>query len=164
MPSASVWIAHFPSPLGRITLASDGDALTGLWFDGQTYYASTLTGTEQEADLPVFTQAAEWLDAYFSGRDPGFTPPLHLIGSPFRQAVWELLLTIPYGETTTYGILAKRFAILTGRPVPAAQAIGGAVAHNPVSLIVPCHRVIGADRENAYSVDSFASRTSLQYN
>lgn len=145
MPSASVWIAHSPSPLGRITLASDGDALTGLWFDGQTYYASTLTGTEQETDLPVFAQAAEWLDAYFSGRDPGFTPPLHLTGSPFRQAVWELLLTIPYGETTTYGILAKRFAILTGRPVPAAQAIGGAVAHNPVSLIVPCHRVIGAD-------------------
>ena len=146
MPSASVWIAHSPSPLGRITLASDGDALTGLWFDGQTYYASTLTGTEQETDLPVFAQAAEWLDAYFSGRDPGFTPPLHLTGSPFRQAVWELLLTIPYGETTTYGILAKRFAIQTGRPVPAAQAIGGAVAHNPVSLIVPCHRVIGVDR------------------
>lgn len=146
MPSASVWIAHSPSPLGRITLASDGDALTGLWFDGQTYYASTLTGTEQETDLPVFAQAAEWLDAYFSGRDPGFTPPLHLTGSPFRQAVWEMLLMIPYGETTTYGILAKRFAILTGRPVPAAQAIGGAVAHNPVSLIVPCHRVIGADR------------------
>ena len=146
MPSASVWIAHSPSPLGRITLASDGDALTGLWFDGQTYYASTLTGTEQETDLPVFAQAAEWLDAYFSGRDPGFTPPLHLIGSPFRQTVWELLLTIPYGETTTYGILAKRFAILTGRPAPAAQAIGGAVAHNPISLIVPCHRVIGADR------------------
>lgn len=146
MPSASVWIAHSPSPLGRITLASNGDALTGLWFDGQTYYASTLTGTEQETDLPVFAQAAEWLDAYFSGRDPGFTPPLHLTGSPFRQAVWEMLLMIPYGETTTYGILAKRFAILTGRPVPAAQAIGGAVAHNPVSLIVPCHRVIGADR------------------
>ena len=126
-------------------MASDGEALTGLWFDGQTYYAGTLTGTEQEADLPVFTQAAKWLDTYFSGRDPGFTPPLHLTGSPFRQAVWELLLTIPFGETTTYGALAKRFAAQTNKPVPAAQAIGGAVAHNPVSLIVPCHRVIGAD-------------------
>ena len=126
-------------------MASDGEALTGLWFDGQTYYAGTLTGTEQEADLPVFTQAAKWLDTYFSGRDPGFTPPLHLTGSPFRQAVWELLLTIPFGETTTYGALAKRIVAQTNKPAPAAQAIGGAVGHNPVSLIVPCHRVIGAD-------------------
>ena len=126
-------------------MAGDEDALTGLWFEGQTYYASTLIGTEQEAALPVFVQTAAWLDKYFGSQDPGFTPPLHLTGSPFRQTVWELLLTIPYGKTTTYGMLAQRFAELTGRPVPAAQAIGGAVAHNPVSLIVPCHRVIGAD-------------------
>ena len=145
MLSASRWISYYSSPLGRITMASDGDALTGLWFEGQTYYASTMTGTEQETDLSVFSQAATWLDIYFSGRDPGFTPPLRFTGSLFRQAVWELLLTIPYGETTTYGSLAKRIAIKTGKPAPAAQAVGGAVAHNPISLIVPCHRVIGAD-------------------
>ena len=89
-------------------MASDGDALTGLWFEGQTHYASTMTGTEQETDLSVFSQTATWLDIYFNGRDPGFMPPLHFTGSLFRQAVWELLLTIPYGETTTYGSLAKR--------------------------------------------------------
>ncbi len=126
-------------------MASDGDALTGLWFEGQTHYASTMTGTEQETDLSVFSQTATWLDIYFNGRDPGFMPPLHFTGSLFRQAVWELLLTIPYGETTTYGALAKRIAAKTDKPVPAAQAVGGAVAHNPISLIVPCHRVIGAD-------------------
>ena len=126
-------------------MASDGDALTGLWFEGQTHYASTMTGTEQETDLSVFSQTATWLDIYFNGRDPGFMPPLHFTGSLFRQAVWELLLTIPYGETTTYGALAKRIAAKTDKPVPAAQAVGGAVAHNPISLIVPCHRVTGAD-------------------
>ena len=126
-------------------MASDGDALTGLWFEGQAHYASTMTGTEQETDLSVFSQTATWLDIYFNGRDPGFMPPLHFTGSLFRQAVWELLLTIPYGETTTYGALAKRIAAKTDKPVPAAQAVGGAVAHNPISLIVPCHRVIGAD-------------------
>lgn len=126
-------------------MASDGDSLTGLWFEGQTYYASTMTGTEQETDLSVFSRAATWLDIYFSGRDPGFTPPLRFTGSLFRQDVWELLLTIPYGEITTYGVLAKRIAVKTGKPAPAAQAVGGAVAHNPISLIVPCHRVIGAD-------------------
>ena len=145
MPSTSRWITHYSSPLGRITMASDGNSLTGLWFDGQTYFASTMTGSEQEADLPVFSEAAIWLNTYFSGRIPGFTPALSFTGSLFRQTVWELLLTIPYGETATYGALAKNVAIKAGMPVPAAQAVGGAVAHNPISLIVPCHRVIGAD-------------------
>ena len=145
MLSTSGWISYYSSPLGRMTMASNGNALTGLWFEGQTYYASTLTGNEQEANLSVFTQTAAWLDAYFSGRTPGFTPMLYLTGSPFRQIVWRLLLTIPFGETTTYGALARQVAAQTGRPLPAAQAIGSAVAHTPVSLIVPCHRVIGAD-------------------
>ena len=136
---------HFASPLGGITLASDGEALTGLWFDGQKYFADTLLPAHEEKDLPVFGQAARWLDLYFRGQVPGFTPPLCLRGSPFRRAVWALLLQIPYGETRTYGELAAQIAAQMGLPSMSAQAVGGAVGHNPVSLIVPCHRVIGAD-------------------
>ena len=94
---------YYHSPLGRITLASDGEALTGLWFDGQKHYAETLDREHGESDLPVFAEAERWLDLYFNGEDPGFTPRLCLRGTPFRKAVWETLLTIPYGETVTYG-------------------------------------------------------------
>ncbi len=136
---------HYASPLGGITLASNGEGLTGLWFDGQKYFADTLAPEHTEKDLPVFGQAERWLNEYFSGRNPGFTPPLSLRGSPFRRAVWELLLQIPYGETRTYGELAAQIAAHGGLASMSAQAVGGAVGHNPVSLIVPCHRVIGAN-------------------
>ena len=131
---------HYNSPLGRMTLASDGEALTGLWFDGQEHFAETLDREQEEKDLPVFSEAEHWLDLYFSGRDPRFTPKLNLRATPFRKAVWEILLTIPYGKTVTYGEIAERMHLPRG----SARAVGGAVGHNAVSLMIPCHRVIGA--------------------
>ena len=138
------YICHYDSPLGGITLAADGAALTGLWFDGQKHFGATLSANPIEKQHPVFQETKRWLDIYFSGRDPAFTPPLHLRATPFRRAVWEILLTIPYGRTTTYGAIAARLAGLTGERV-SARAVGGAVGHNAISLIIPCHRVIGAD-------------------
>lgn len=132
------------SPLGPITLSGDGEALTGLWFQGQKYFGSTLSGREEEGSLPVFDRTEEWLELYFSGRDPGFLPPLRPQGTPFRRAVWELLLTIPYGQTVTYGQLAQELAGRTGRGSMSARAVGGAVGRNPISLLIPCHRVLGA--------------------
>jgi len=134
----------YPSPLGGITLASDGTALTGLWFDGQAHFASTLPAEHEERTLPVFRQAEQWLDVYFSGRAPDFTPPLHLRGTPFQRAVWDLLLEIPFGRTVTYGELAARLAKQRGADRMSARAVGAAVGRNPISLIVPCHRVVGA--------------------
>jgi len=133
-----------PSPLGPLTLASDGAAITGLWLAGQKYFASTLDIHASPApDLPVFGQAAAWLDAYFSKAPLPAMPPLAPSGSPFRQAVWALLRKIPYGATTTYGALAQA---LRARGIAAApQAVGGAVGHNPISILIPCHRVVGAD-------------------
>lgn len=139
------YTSHYRSPLGNITLASDGEALTGLWFDGQRYFAAGLDPKHSEYKLPVFDDTRRWLDNYFSGKTPDFTPPLHLIGSPFRQHVWTELLRIPHGRVTTYRHLAKLIGIAsTGGPM-SARAVGGAVGHNPVSLIVPCHRVVGTD-------------------
>ena len=130
--------ASYLSPLGAITLASDGKALTGLWFDGQKYFGSTLPQQAETGDCPVFAQAKRWLDSYFAGEKPGFTPPLHWMTTPFRRAVWEILLTVPYGCTTTYGQIAAQLADRMGKP-QSAQAVGGAVGHNPI------HRVVGAD-------------------
>ena len=138
------YMTSYRSPLGAITLASDGEALTGLWFDGQKYFGSTLPQQAETGDCPVFTQAKRWLDSYFAGEEPDFTPPLHWTATPFRSAVWEILLTIPYGCTMTYGQIAAQLADRMGKP-QSAQAVGGAVGHNPISLIVPCHRVVGAD-------------------
>ena len=135
------YIQHYDSPLGGITLASGGEKLSGLWFDGQKHFAETLSAEHSEKELPVLAETKCWLDLYFSGRIPDFTPPLELRGTAFRRAVWEILLSIPYGRTVTYGEIAGRIAGRHG----AAQAVGGAVSHNPVSLIIPCHRVIGAD-------------------
>ena len=136
---------HYDSPLGGITLAGDGDALTGLWFDGQEHFAETLSAGHEARNLPVLDETVRWLDLYFSGKDPGFTPAVEMRGTPFRKAVWEILLTIPYGRTTTYGQIAERIAEQTGVRRMSAQAVGGAVGHNAFALIVPCHRVVGAD-------------------
>ena len=138
------YIHRYASPLGGITLASDGSALTGLWFDGQKYFAAALSPDREEKMLPVFAEAERWLNCYFNGSIPDFTPPLRPRDTPFRLLVWEALLAVPYGQTVTYGQLAQRLSVRTGRPV-SARAVGGAVGHNPVSLIIPCHRVIGAD-------------------
>ena len=139
------YIQTYSSPLGNLRMASDGEALVGLWFEGQRHYGDTLKPEAVEARLPVFDQAVRWLDLYFGGEIPDFTPPLHLRGTAFRRQVWELLLQVPYGETSTYGALARLLAEQTGRPAgQLARAVGGAVARNPVSLIVPCHRILAA--------------------
>ena len=139
------YTAHYDSPLGGITLSSDGEALLGLWFDGQKLFASTLAPDHEARALPVFDLAKRWLEVYFSGRAPGFTPPLRMVSTAFRRAVWNILLAIPFGRTMTYGEVAAELARREGLPRMSAQAVGGAVGHNPISLIVPCHRVIGAD-------------------
>lgn len=135
----------YASPLGAITLASDGAALTGLWFQGQKYEARGLDREHAARSLPVFDVARRWLDIYFSGAAPDFTPPLRFYGTAFQQAVWRLLTDIPYGETSSYGALARRLAAAQGRERVSARAVGGAVGKNPISIIVPCHRVLGAD-------------------
>lgn len=136
---------HYDSPLGGITIASDGNALTGLWFDGQKYYADTLDKDHEEALLPVFEEADRWLDEYFSGKIPDFTPATIVRGSDFRRRVCRILLEIPYGETRTYGDIAQQIAAERGLSKMSAQAVGGAVGRNPISLIIPCHRVVGAN-------------------
>ena len=138
------YTCHYDSPLGGLTLAGDGTVLTGLWFDRQPVSAGMLPAGDTDPDGPVFEQTRRWLDLYFSGRDPGFTPPLLLRGTAFRRAVWDVLLTIPRGRTMTYGEIAEQIAVQTGVPRMSAQAVGGAVGHTPVLLIVPCHRVIGS--------------------
>ena len=140
------YISLYDSPLGLLTLAGDGEALSGLWFSGQKYFGSTLgKAPVQNKALPVFDRTKLWLDIYFSGKAPDFTPPLSLNTTPFRKAVWEILLTIPFGQTMTYGEIAEKMAEQMGLRHMSAQAVGGAVGHNPVSLIIPCHRVIGSD-------------------
>ena len=199
--TAMNYTAHYDSPLGGITLASDGEALTGLWFEGQKHYAVMLDPQHRECDdLSMFAETKCWLDSYFSGQVPDFTPKLAMRATPFRQAIWEILLTIPYGKTVTYGEIARRFvetfhetslqssslhnaslhgatsldtssqnaplqvtssqdalsqcSLLQGMSIQgamlakknmSAQAVGGAVGHNPIAIIIPCHRVIGAN-------------------
>lgn len=138
--------ARYQSPLGGITLASDGDALIGLWFERQKYFASTLSAeTSENPDLPVFCQTHLWLDLYFVGEIPDFTPKLKMQGSDFRKQVWKKLLEIPYGHTATYGEIARAIARENGLERMSAQAVGNAVGHNPIALIIPCHRVLGSD-------------------
>jgi len=134
------------SPIGALTLASDGDALIGLWFCGQKHDMDVLDKNhEVRDDLPVFDEARRWLHLYFSGGAPDFTPPLRMRGSSFRRRVWKILLTIPYGQTMSYGDIARIIASENGKAGMSAQAVGGAVGHNPIALIIPCHRVVGAD-------------------
>ena len=137
------YIYHYNSPLGDITLSSNSTELTGLWFDGQKRFGSTLPEKYLEKSLPIFKQTTHWLDIYFSGREPDFTPPLCIQATPFRMAVWKILLTVPFGKTITYGEVAQIVAKQQGASKMSAQAVGGAAGHNPISLIIPCHRVIG---------------------
>lgn len=134
---------HYDSPLGGTLLAADKIGLTGLWFDGQKYFARDLSDERIEQETPILAEAKRWLDIYFTGKEPDFTPPLHPIGSEFRKAVWEILLRIPYGQTTTYGEIARQLAKKQGLDRMSAQAVGGAVGHNEISIIIPCHRVVG---------------------
>ena len=139
------YINHYHSPLGTILLAADDTGLTGLWFEGQKYFAQGLDKETEEKEFSVFQTVRRWLDVYFSGQAPDFQVPLHFQGTTFQKEVWKILLSIPYGETTTYGAIAKQLAAKRGLPHLSAQAVGSAVGHNKISIIVPCHRVIGAD-------------------
>jgi len=151
-----VYVGHYDSPLGGITMASDGGALVGLWFDGQEWFRSTVGDSEECVEVPldgvvelgcdgdsgamaVLDAARRWLEEYFAGRDPGFVPAVRMIGTEFQMRVWDELMGIPYGGLRTYGEIARAVGCRS------AQAVGGAVGRNPISLIVPCHRVVGAD-------------------
>lgn len=150
-----LFLTHYASPLGPILLAADETGLTGLWFEGQKYFPSFLGVEYQEKETPVLTETVRWLDVYFSGKDPGFLPPLHPQGSPFRQTVWDILLTIPRGQTMTYGEIARRLGVRS------AQAVGGAVGHNPISILIPCHRVVGSDGSLTGYAGGFDRKTRL---
>lgn len=139
------YTSRYSSPLGSILLAADDIGLTGLWFEGQKYFAYYLHSEHEERELPVFAKAKEWLDIYFAGKEPNFDIPLHFTGTPFQNEVWEILASIPYGQTLTYGDIAKRIAAKRGIPTMSAQAVGGAVGKNEISIIVPCHRVVGSN-------------------
>ena len=136
----------YHSPLGDITMASNGEAITGLWFDGQKYFGSNLSDDSVCQKLPIFLETCHWLDIYFQGQEPDFTPALSLSGTDFRVNVWNQLKKIPYGETTTYKQIAQAIARQQNLTHMSAQAIGGAVGHNPISIIIPCHRVLGSDK------------------
>ncbi len=142
--------AQVESPIGNLTICSNGTALCGLWMEGQKYFGGTIP--EEMApvatkDDPVLTATAEWLKAYFEGGKPDLDNlPLAPIGSDFRQTVWGILKEIPYGEVTTYGQIAYEAAKRLGKEKMASLAIGGAVGHNPISIIIPCHRVVGTNR------------------
>ena len=137
------YIFRYLSPLGEMTMAGSGERLTGLWFCGQKYDRAGLESGAEEKELPVFLQTKQWLDCYFSGQEPAFTPPLLLPEPGFRRTVTELLLTVPYGHTVTYGELAREAARRRGLNRMSARAVGGAVSRNPLSILIPCHRVVG---------------------
>lgn len=140
-----IYVSRYKSQIGNILLASDEEGLTGLWFEGQKYFANTLPDERILQETEILREAKKWLDVYFTGEEPPFTPPLHPAGSTFRQAVWQLLLQIPYGQTITYGEIARRMAEVKKVPRMSAQAVGGAVGHNEISIIIPCHRVVGTN-------------------
>lgn len=137
----------YKSPIGDMLIACDGAQkhIVGLWIEGQKYFLGTLPEEPvMQGDIPILRKASNWLDAYFAGKRPEISElPLAPQGSAFRQEVWKILCEIPYGSVTTYGEIAKKMAAQMGRETMSAQAVGGAVAHNPISVIIPCHRVVG---------------------
>lgn len=139
------YTAHCPTPLGEILLACDEAGLTGLWFSGAKYYGLGLPPEHEHRETPVFQETRRWLELYFSGREPDFTPPLHMSGTPFQCAVWELLQEIPYSKTTTYGQLSRLVAARLNVGHLSARAVGGAVGRNKISILIPCHRVLGSN-------------------
>lgn len=141
----AVYTSEYLSPLGRITLACDGEFIIGLWFNQQRHFGNILPEQTEQREHPLFAEAGRWLDIYFSGRGPDFLPPLRYDSTPFRKAVCDIMLTIPYGKTMTYGEIAAQIARQKGVPNMSAQAVGGAVGHNPISLMIPCHRVVGTN-------------------
>ncbi len=155
------YVVNYDSPLGTITLASDGNALIGLWFVGQKHFGTTLAQVCESRTLSIFTETQAWLDRYFAGEDAGAIPPVRLLGTPFQQQVWEILLQIPYGSVTTYGAIAAEVARRRGLPSMSAQAVGSAVGRNPISIIVPCHRVVGSHGSLTGYAGGLERKTSL---
>lgn len=142
-----IYRTDYESPLGRVTLASDGESIVGLWLEGQKYFGDTVN-EEMRRDnrLAIFAKAGDWLNRYFRGEKPAIADiPLTPAGNRFRQEVWKILCDIPYGEVMTYGAIARMIAERMGLEKMSAQAVGGAVGHNPVSIIIPCHRVVGTN-------------------
>ena len=139
----------YQSPLGALMLAADEVGIVGIWFSGAKHYACCLDKDHVPRETAHITEGKRWLDVYFIGEQPGFTPPIHMIGTPFQRAVWEILLTIPYGSTATYRSVAEQVAKATGANTMSAQAVGTVVGKNNISLIVPCHRVVGANNSLA---------------
>lgn len=140
--------AKYSSPVGEITLVCDEDGnLVGLWMEGQKYFLDSLKSQPvPDESLPIFAQAKSWLKRYFAGERPSHSElPLAPAGSPFRQAVWKILCDIPYGTVTTYGEISRKIAAQRGLDRMSAQAVGGAVGHNPISIVIPCHRVVGSN-------------------
>ena len=140
-----IYTAEYESPLGVITLACDEAAVIGLWFNGQKYFGNILPEQTEQRAHPLLAEAKRWLEVYFSGREPDFLPPLRYDSTPFRKQVCDVMLTIPYGKTMSYGGIAAEVARRQGLEKMSAQAVGGAVGHNPVSLMIPCHRVVGTN-------------------
>jgi methylated-DNA-[protein]-cysteine S-methyltransferase len=144
-----IYTRTYPTPVGTVIASAQDNALTGLWFDGQKYFPPNVRTWQASKDYPVLVELGAWLSAYFAGKNPPVTFPLAPRGSQFREQVWHILQQIPYGQTTTYGAIAKQLAAEKGaddggKSVIAAQAVGGAVGHNPISIVIPCHRVIGS--------------------
>lgn len=137
----------YNSPIGLMTLASDGDNIVGLWNEGQKYHGAKIAREmTKKDDLPLFAETKKWLDQYFLAKNPDISElPLAPIGGEFRQIVWRILTQIPYGEVITYGDIAKMVAVKMNKSTMSSQAVGGAVGHNPISIIIPCHRVVGAN-------------------
>lgn len=138
---------NYTSPIGLMTIACDGDNIVGLWNEGQKYHGSHISAEMTiKDDIPVLEATKKWLDRYFAGKNPDISQlPLAPIGGEFRQIVWNILCQIPYGEVTTYGDIAKMVADKMNKETMSSQAVGGAVGHNPISIIIPCHRVVGAN-------------------
>ena len=138
------YMSKYSSILGEITIACNDTGIIGLWFDGQKYFGSSLTENTLQTTTSILTMAHDWLDIYFSGSKPDFTPPLSLNGTVFQKSVWEILQQIPYGSVTTYGNIAHILAEKNNYSKMSAQAVGNAVGRNPISIIIPCHRVVGS--------------------
>lgn len=139
------YTSTYKSPIGNILLSANNNGLTGLWLENAKYYSLGLSHKYENKEVSEITETKHWLDIYFSGKEPNFMPNIHIIGTDFQKEVWNILLTIPYGQTTTYGEIAIRIAKRRNTSHMSAQAIGGAVGHNKLSIIIPCHRVIGAN-------------------
>jgi methylated-DNA-[protein]-cysteine S-methyltransferase len=140
-----IYVAELKTPLGVASACVEDDALTGFRFIGQKYYPEKTDNWVRQPDHPVFAQLKDWLENYFARRNPDHDFVLNPQGTLFQKKVWKILLEIPYGKLTTYGTIARQTAMQEGSAAASAQAVGGAVGRNPISLLIPCHRVVGAD-------------------